>query len=247
MTKYNAYIIRHPGDESPAFCPKCNQDKTPDNYYAHSRRGDGAVRYRAYCKACRVKGERKNRARPVHTAILDSGVQECKFCGGVKPLSAFYSNGCFADGTTKYRTRCKDCVLDLSKIQQPKAYKTKAQRRSSSPKNFIAGILNHAAKRKQHLGFDIDIVYLLGLYEKQHGLCALSRIPMTYTAGAGRVGTNVSIDRIDSAVGYVRGNVQFVCDVVNRMKQDLSEVQLLQWCQHIIGAANEKVKDSGLG
>lgn len=61
---------------------------------------------------------------------------------------------------------------------------------------------------------------------------------MTYKAGAGRVSTNISIDRIDSSVGYVRGNVQFVCDVANRMKQDLSQKELLVWCKRILGAAS---------
>lgn len=60
---------------------------------------------------------------------------------------------------------------------------------------------------------------------------------MTYSAGAGRVNTNISIDRIDSSVGYVRGNVQFVCDVVNRMKQDLSQTDLMLWCNRIIKAS----------
>lgn len=60
---------------------------------------------------------------------------------------------------------------------------------------------------------------------------------MTYKAGAGRVNTNISIDRIDSSVGYVRGNVQFVCDVANRMKQDLSHKELLVWCKKILDAA----------
>ena len=58
---------------------------------------------------------------------------------------------------------------------------------------------------------------------------------MTYVAGSGRV--NISIDRIDSSVGYVRGNVQFVCDVVNRMKQELIQEELLLWCKRILGVA----------
>jgi hypothetical protein len=57
---------------------------------------------------------------------------------------------------------------------------------------------------------------------------------MTYQAGSGRVNTNISIDRIDSSIGYVRGNVQFVCDVANRIKQDLPQKELLLWCQRIL-------------
>ncbi len=60
---------------------------------------------------------------------------------------------------------------------------------------------------------------------------------MTYVAGSGRINTNISIDRIDSSVGYVRGNVQFVCDVVNRMKQDLLQEELSLWCKRILRVA----------
>jgi hypothetical protein len=57
---------------------------------------------------------------------------------------------------------------------------------------------------------------------------------MTYLAGNGRVATNISIDRIDSSAGYVRGNVQFVCDVVNRMKQDLPQNEFFVWCRRVL-------------
>ena len=57
---------------------------------------------------------------------------------------------------------------------------------------------------------------------------------MTNLAGSGRINTNISIDRIDSSVGYVRGNVQFVCDIVNRMKSDLSQEELYEWCGLIL-------------
>ena len=237
MQCFNSYIIRATGDNTPAFCAKCGQDKLPTAYYAHSKRGDGATRYRPYCKECRVKGGRKNWSRPVHAAILVANLQKCKFCSLEKSLLEFYANGCFADGTKKYRSRCKQCILAHSKQNQPKIYASKSQKRSSSPKNFISGILNHATKRKQHLGFSLDLVYLLDLYSKQHGLCALSGVEMTYIAGSGRVNTNISIDRIDSAVGYVRGNVQFVCDIVNRMKQDLPQAELFIWCSRVLKVA----------
>ena len=234
MNKFNAYIIRPAGDNSPAFCPKCGRDRPMTLYYAHSRRKDGAVRYRAYCKDCRRKGPRKNWSRPKHAEIVGCGKQTCLVCKTEKPLTEFYSNGCFADGVKKYRTRCKVCVLAKMQAENKQIYKTKSERRSSSPKNFISGILNHAAKRKQHLGFDIDMGYLLSLYGQQRGLCAISGMDMTYLAGHGKVHTNISLDRIDSSKGYVRGNVQFVCDYVNRMKSDLSQLDFVSWCRKIV-------------
>jgi hypothetical protein len=62
---------------------------------------------------------------------------------------------------------------------------------------------------------------------------------MTYLAGSGRINTNISIDRIDSSKGYLRDNVQFVCDVVNRMKQDMSQGDLENWCSLILRKAND--------
>jgi len=233
MQKFNSYIIRPAGDLSPALCVKCSQDKPASAFYVHSTRKDGALRYRPYCRQCRAR-VRKNRVRPVHAALVASGVQTCRFCKVEKPLDDFYANGCFSDGTKKYRSRCKLCVLLRSKDTHPAAYVSKAAKRSASPKNFIATVLNHAAGRKQHLGFDIDLGYLVGLYNAQDGRCAISGERMTYLAGQGRVSTNISIDRIDSSRGYVRGNVQFVCDVVNRMKQDMAEDDLAVWCARIL-------------
>jgi hypothetical protein len=234
MQTYTSYIIRTAGDATSAFCVKCGQDQPLTAYYSHSKRGDGATRYRPYCKSCRCRGPRTAWSRPVHAALLAANLQKCKFCNVEKPLIEFYANGCFKDGVKKYRTRCKLCVLVLSKQTSPAIYKAKSQIRSASPKNFISSILNHASQRKQHLAFNIDLAYLLELYNKQDGLCALSGVNMTYTAGNGRTNTNISIDRIDSAVGYSRGNVQFVCDLVNRMKQDLPEEDLFMWCRRIL-------------
>lgn len=238
--RFNSYIIRYNGDISSAYCPKCQEDKPVTEYYIHSLRTDGATRYRPYCKACRKKGKRKQHVRPVYTKILETRLQTCKICNVEKSLDSFYSNGCFSDGTKKYRTRCIACVLEKAKEKHPVIYKSKSEKRSFNPKNFISSILNHASQRKKHLGFDIDLMYLLELYEKQNGLCAISGVKMTHIAGKGRVFTNISIDRIDSNKGYIRGNVQFVCDVVNVMKTNMNYDELLFWCNSILTNLNEK-------
>jgi hypothetical protein len=45
--------------------------------------------------------------------------------------------------------------------------------------------------------------------------------------------TTVSLDRIDSSIGYVRGNLQLVTAVVNRMKQEFPQEDFLQMCETI--------------
>jgi len=72
--------------------------------------------------------------------------------------------------------------------------------------------------------FDLDGPYLLELWEKQGGVCALTGIRMTHQFGDMRA---VSIDRIDSSKGHVRGNIQLICQCVNLMKNEHSNDEVV--------------------
>lgn len=88
--------------------------------------------------------------------------------------------------------------------------------------------------RKKDIQCNIDLQYLHELWNTQKGLCALSGIPMTYYFDSGRVPTNVSVDRINSNLGYIKGNLQLVCMAVNQMKSDLTIEQLKYFCKSIL-------------
>ena len=77
-------------------------------------------------------------------------------------------------------------------------------------------------------------------YEKQKGKCAISGIEMTYITGAkkGYIAHNASIDRIDSSMGYTKENVQLVCTIINFMKSNLSQEELVFYCEQIIKKQN---------
>jgi len=239
-----AYIVRSPDDMSAANCGVCNKTLSLDNFYQHSIRSDGWVRYRPKCKSCRCKGPRTHWSRPKHAEIISKGVQECKHCKEKKPLNKFYSNGCFNDGVKKYRTKCIECVLLDSKNNQQKNYEKKIRIRSSSPRNYIVALLNHSAQRTKERKYNLDLLYLMEMYKSQKGRCAISDVEMTYIAGKGRVYTNISIDRIDSKIGYEKGNIQLVCFIVNVMKHDGTLENLIHWCKEITRA--QEVKNSTL-
>jgi hypothetical protein len=57
---------------------------------------------------------------------------------------------------------------------------------------------------------------------------------MTFGWGNGRMRTNVSVDRINSRYGYTPENVQLVCDIVNRMKSNMTVAELREWCKAIM-------------
>jgi hypothetical protein len=87
---------------------------------------------------------------------------------------------------------------------------------------------------KYNVALNFDILYLEELYNKQKGLCAISKIPMTYLLYDGHNNTNISIDRIDSNKGYIRDNIQLVCSIINKMKLNMTLDELLFYCKHII-------------
>ena len=62
--------------------------------------------------------------------------------------------------------------------------------------------------------------------------CALSGLRIDKESG--------SIDRIDSSLGYVEGNIQWVHKDVNKMKNNLSEDRMLELCRAIVEVADGK-------
>jgi hypothetical protein len=45
--------------------------------------------------------------------------------------------------------------------------------------------------------------------------------------------SNASLDRIDSSIGYVKGNVQWVTKNVNVAKQSMSQEKFISVCQQV--------------
>ena len=93
-------------------------------------------------------------------------------------------------------------------------------------------ILGRVKKRARTAGkeFDIDLDYLNEIYDSQKlpgesfARCVYSGYPLTVNSSRDY---SVSVDRVDSKVGYVRGNIQLVDKRVNVAKHTLSESRFL--------------------
>lgn len=73
------------------------------------------------------------------------------------------------------------------------------------------------------------------VWEAQEGCCAISGLPLEIAQVASRrTETTASLDRIDAAQGYVRGNIQWTHKNINRMKGDLPEDEFLRLCKIIV-------------
>ena len=76
-----------------------------------------------------------------------------------------------------------------------------------------------ARQRAEHknLPIDIDAKFLMELYKQQKGACALTGIMMKFKPMPGLRANPyaVSLDRIDSKLGYIRNNVRLVIWCIN--------------------------------
>jgi hypothetical protein len=127
----------------------------------------------------------------------------------------------------KYRTKNKEKI----KIKNKRRYQ------NLTLDQKFEMLVNTAKKRKQ-FECSISVEYVKSIWQKQEGRCAYTKLPLT--ADANQL-TTMSLDRIDSDVGYVEGNVQLVCVSINRMKLDYPEHQFIQLCHCV--AQNNSIKD----
>jgi hypothetical protein len=94
-----------------------------------------------------------------------------------------------------------------------------------SPFNYLLG----KARNRFH-DFSLCYADLLEQWNKQEGKCAYSKIPLklcTNKIKHGRI-YSASLDRIDSNIGYVKGNVQFVSISINYMKGAMTHEETIE-------------------
>ena len=104
--------------------------------------------------------------------------------------------------------------------------------RERNPANFILAKAKMNAKQKG-LDFDLELSDIV-IPER----CPYLDVPITFLFRQGRQPTNPSIDRIDASKGYVKGNVQIISDLANRMKQNATQEQLLTFAKGILRMHN---------
>ncbi|WDI43375.1 hypothetical protein [Bremerella sp. P1] len=82
----------------------------------------------------------------------------------------------------------------------------------------------HDAKSGPQRDYEIDLDFVVNLFKQQEGRCAISGLEMEHKFNSLR---SASIDRIDSSLGYVAGNVQIVCSFANFAKRHFPNDDML--------------------
>lgn len=100
--------------------------------------------------------------------------------------------------------------------------------------NLIFRISQKRAKDK-NFDFDINRSDLISLYERQNRRCAITNLPIEFKAEYRKPFFNqVSIDRINSDIGYIKSNIQLVIKDINFMKHKLDLNEFKDLCNQII-------------
>lgn len=162
------------------------------------------------------------------------GGKLCSKCFVSKPFGDFPVHRYTYD---KLDSWCKSCRKEYR-------YEVK-----TSLDSHVRAILSRAKDDRRKPEVNVDLQYLIDLWYQQKGMCKLSGIKMEHQRKTRKHNLyNASLDRIDSSLGYLKGNVQWVCWMVNRMKGENSIDQLVEICEKIIttqknGSADEKQKN----
>jgi hypothetical protein len=148
-------------------------------------------------------------------------MKKCFCCKEEKPFASFFKHKQTSDG---YHSWCKVCC----KIGNQKSRLKVNSTIESRAKVFLRNANNSAIKRQQV--FNLTVQDILDCWNKQDKICAYSGRLMTLEAG--KLNT-VSIERIDSKVGYTVENTILVCQAINRMKSDFAFDEFYELCKDV--------------
>jgi len=88
-------------------------------------------------------------------------------------------------------------------------------------------------KDSRYKEISITSDFLIDLFKKQHGRCALSGKEIFVPKNSCDQLSTASLDRIDSKIGYLAHNCQWVHKDMNRIKQHFKQSYFIQMCKEI--------------
>jgi hypothetical protein len=168
--------------------------------------------------------------------------QNCKYCGYISAsnkLRKFLSeseisfikenyikNG--ADFCAKHLKTTKDCIYHA--VQKLKIKKNNSKLNHPHISGRIWSNLITRSKNRNHI-LDITPDDIYEKYIKQNKKCALTGLDIILSLDE-KINT-ISVDRIDSKIGYLKDNIQIVHKLVNQCKMDLSDEIFYFLCKNV--------------
>ena len=147
----------------------------------------------------------------------------CSSCGSLQS----YARKNYAEESLRLKKVCKECSN-----KDPKNNSHMGWYKGVLRKSFVHKYKTNAKLRG--IPWNVSFEYLADLLIDQDFKCALSGIEIQ----AMEVTNNASLDRIDSSLGYIENNVQWVTSKVNMMKQHYTQEEFIEVCVSVAQRLN---------
>lgn len=141
---------------------------------------------------------------------------KCSICSKVKHMSEYLK---IKKDSVYYYSFCKACKGDKERVRylaSPVTWRKKAYD------------IKVSAKRRG-IAFDLSEDYLQYIHTTQNGLCAYTNVLLDLSTGRGLADDCVSVDRFDTSLGYVTGNVIICSTRSNTIKYNQSLEEFEKW------------------
>lgn len=177
---------------------------------------------------------------------------------------------CMADASgrafSKINVQCANCGTAMSVAankahqanlcstvcRKARAASNATYRRQSSATSHLLSLLAQAKSRsaKKGIEFSLSRDFILDLYAKQGGKCALTGRSFIASKSPGNSRTHmntVTIDKIDPNKGYTPDNVQLLTYMANVCKNAFSTADVVEFAKDVIATSKTETGKEGSG
>lgn len=207
------------------LCKKCNQYKeaTLDNFYAKK---DSSDKLTTYCKNCRISYAKEwNNVNKTPRAERTSSLVTCEYCGKEhRKFNYVIKNAKNKSISITCNRTCATALRFTREFGQ--SYKFRY---------YIKLIEKRSRKTNKEMNLTANC--LKELFDSQGGKCNITGFDMILNNSGRKKDQKspyyASVDRIDNSKGYIVGNVQFICLMINYMKNTFTEEDLHEFINRL--------------
>ena len=216
--------------KKPDFCPTCNNSElhrefSPERWICAN--GHTALtrvkKISGVCKCGALKGE----------VPFKDGKNMCMICYNIY----------MKEWSDKNRDKLKADKRQYYAENRVELRERANEYYTSTPELFMAELFRRSKRLavKKYTGemrevardFDITTEFLIELWYKQEGKCAITGVKMKHKYSTPH---SSSLDRKDSSKGYTKDNVQLVCKSINMLKNDHTQEEVMDFIEEVKNA-----------
>ena len=178
--------------------------------------GSGTINW--HLRKLGIKNVYGERAKELNE-LKNNNLSKCRDCHQILPRT----NEFFYESGKSFHTICRKCQY----IKEVEKY----NKRYKSIEKYANAFIKHKLGNPHGKICAIVPEDIINQFNKQNGLCFYTKEKLMLEPNKTHT---ISVDRIDSSFGYIKGNIVLCCKAVNMMKQEFSIKDFVAWCQRVV-------------